>query len=216
MSHNKISPLKGIAIVLLTIAMPFTFLASCMKEKKEVIEIGFNPETSYTTKTTNFTNQMSDSGIVKAKMTSALRLIFNKASDPFWVFPEGAYVEQYDTLFNVIATIKADTAYRYVRRNIWELKGNVDITTSKGEHIQTEQIFWDQNKATIYSDCHTISTGDDGKRVEGTGFTSDQQMNDINIFNSKGGMPFEENQRKTNDTIPANNDNIEVTPLHPN
>ena len=197
MNHVKISPLRGIAIVFLTIAMFLIFLSSCMKEKKEFVEITFNPETSYTSKTTDFTTSMSDSGIVKAKMTSALRLMYGKAADQYWIFPEGVYVEQYDSLFNIVATIKADTAYRYVRRNIWELKGNVDITNSQGERVQSSQIFWDQNKETIYSNSRTTKTSDDGNMTTGTGFSSDQQMRTIEIFNSSGQAPFEENQRKT-------------------
>ena len=53
------------------------------------------------------------------------------------VFPRGIYVEKFDTLFQTEASIKADTAYYYDKKGLWELIGNVEVESLQGE------AFWD-------------------------------------------------------------------------
>ena len=189
-------------IVLVTIAMPLTFLASCMREKKDIVEYAFDPQTSYTLKETGVVRYVSDtSGITLYKVLADTWLMFGKAPEPYWFFPDGVYFEKFDSTYNMAANIIADTAYYYERRRLWELKGNVEALTAKGEHIRTSLLFFDQNKKTIHSDSYTTLTNPDGFVRSGTGFTSDQEMHQITIFNSSG--PFLiENTRKTGDPIP--------------
>lgn len=55
-------------------------------------------------------------------------------------------MEQFDSIFNVEASIKADTAYYYDKERLWKLIGNVDIQNRKGERFNTELLYW--NEAT--------------------------------------------------------------------
>ena len=98
--------------------MLLLFTASCNGDNKEVVVVAFDPETTYTLRTTDYTTQFSDSGITRYRATAKEFLKFDKAKEPFSYFPEGIYVEKFDTLFNIEASLKADTAYnsdKYIR-----------------------------------------------------------------------------------------------------
>ena len=201
MSRIEIKPLRGVAIVLLAIVMPLSFLVSCGREKKDLIEVIFDNETSYTIKETNVETLISDSGITRTRATAETWLMFGKASEPYWHFPDGAYLERFDTMFNVEASVKADTAYFYERRKLWELNGNVDISNLKGERFRTQQMFIDDNKGIIYSDSFIHITREDGEN-SGIGFISNKDMSDYKIFKAKASIPVNMEQRNSSDSIP--------------
>ena len=185
-NHVKITPLRSLAIVLLTIAMPLSFLVSCMREENDFIEYTFDPQTSSTIKETTFKTYIFDSGMAKCKATAKTLLIYDKAAEPYWFFPDGIHIEKLDSAFNVEASIKADTAYNYQRTKVWEAKGNVDITNLEGQRMQTSHIFWDQNKKSISSDSSFVMTRPDGKIIYGVGFTAKEDMTDTQIYKSSG------------------------------
>jgi len=171
---------------LLTVALPLSFLLpACSGEKKELVDLSFNAQTSYTMKETNVETYVSDSGITRYKVLTDTWLVFGRASEPYWYFPDGVYLEKFDTAFNTEASIKADTAYYYERRKLWQLDGNVDISNFKGERFQTQQMFWDQNKESIYSDSFISITKGESVNT-GVGFRSNQDMSVYEIFHSKG------------------------------
>jgi len=172
------------AIVTLTIAMPLLLFMSCMKKDTDMVEVVFDPQTSYTLKRTNIETLVSDSGITKCKVETATWLLFGKASEPYWFFPDGIYLEKYDTVFNVEASIIADSAYHYERRKIWELYGNVDITTMDGVRIQAPKFFWDQNKGIFHSDEFISITNKDGTINTAVGFISNEDMSERTLYNS--------------------------------
>jgi len=198
----QINPLRGMAIVIMTVAMPLSFLISCNRDKNETVDVAFDPQTSYTYKSTNSYSLVSDSGITRIKIITQTYLIFGKASEPYWYFPDGVYIEQFDTLLNVEASIQADTAYYFERKQLWEAKGNVDITNFEGKRFQTEHLFWDQQNKTVYSDSLINIT--EGDRVTtGIGFRSNQDLSEFLIFTPGGKIPVELQQRATdNDSIP--------------
>ena len=200
------------AIILLTIVMPFIFLLSCMSEKKDMIEIVFDPQTSYTLKETNAVGFISDSGRTKGKFEAPTWLIYNKAADPYWYFPDGVYGEQYDSVFNIEVSIKADTAYNYVQKNLWELKGNVDISNPKGERFQTSQLFFDRDKEKFYSDSFIRITKGESVTT-GIGFTSNQDLSIYDIYNSSADIPVDMKRNTANDSIPPDSLNNEIAPI---
>lgn len=201
--HVEINPLKGIAIAFITVAMSFPFFVSCDGKKNEIVELTFDPQTSYTLKRTNVETLISDSGITRYKMTADTWLIFGKASEPYWYFPNGVYLEKFDTAFHIEASIKADTAHYYQRRNLWQLDGNVDISNIEGKRFETSQLFWDRNQGIIYSDSFIKIT--DGEEVQtGIGFKSNQDLSEHRIFHTTADFSVEMRQATNkNDSIPA-------------
>lgn len=99
---------------------------------------------------------ISDSGITRYRMNADIWDVFSNAKDPFWHFPEGIYIEQFDSLFNTDASIKADTAYFYSDKELWHLIGNVFVTNHEGHKFETEELFWDRKEpANSMNSIHT-------------------------------------------------------------
>ena len=128
---------------------------------------------------------ISDSGRISYKIDTDEWLIFDKRNPPYWAFEKGVYLEKYDRDMNVEATIKCDTAYYYSSIKLWKLAGNVDIRNLKNERFYTDLMYWDQDKAEIYSDAY-IKIEQKDQITEGVGFSSNQNMTHWEIKNTKG------------------------------
>lgn len=119
---------------------------------------------------------------------------------PIGISPEGIYVEKFDTLFQTEASIKADTAYYYDKKGLWELIGNVEVESLQGEHFETSQLFWDQKQEKVYSDKFMRIEQED-KIITGIGFESNQDMTQYKIFNSQGIFPVSDAPADTTRTV---------------
>ena len=182
---------QGITTIFVVVVMLLLFTASCNGDNKEVVVVAFDPETTYTLRTTDYTTQFSDSGITRYRAIAKEFLKFDKAKEPFSYFPEGIYVEKFDTLFNIEASLKADTAYNYEKKGLWKLIGNVRVENLEGKKFETSLLFWDQKEEKVYSDKY-IRIQEDDKFITGIGFESNQNMTQYKIFNSQGVFPVSE------------------------
>ena len=182
---------QGITTIFVVVVMLLLFTASCNGDNKEVVVVAFDPETTYTLRTTDYTTQFSDSGITRYRAIAKEFLKFDKAKEPFSYFPEGIYVEKFDTLFNIEASLKADTAYNYEKKGLWKLIGNVRVENLEGKKFETSLLFWDQKEEKVYSDKY-IRIQEDDKIITGIGFESNQNRTQYKIFNSQGVFPVSE------------------------
>ena len=175
-------------------AVMFILLPSC--GKKESLADAINENDSLPDmRTTGVTTYISDSGMIRYKVITAEWLIFSQVDSPYWAFKKGIYLEKFDTLFRIDASIKADTAFYYEPQKLWELRGNVHIRSQRGDKFDTQIMFWDQGKEKIYSD-QFIRIEQPDKVLTGYGFESNQQMTEYQIFNNTGIFTVE-------DTAPA-------------
>jgi LPS export ABC transporter protein LptC len=193
----KTHRLQGITTIIWIVVMLLLCNTSCNKEKKEVVDVSFDPETTYTLRTTDVSTLISDSGITRYRLNAKEWLVFGKAKDPYWYFPKGIYVEKFDTLFQSEASIQADTAYNYEKKSLWKLVGNVKIESLEGTRFETSLLYWDQKEEKIYSDKY-IRIEEEDKVITGIGFESNQDMSQYKIFDSQGVFPVSES---ANDTI---------------
>ncbi|HUI33869.1 MAG TPA: LPS export ABC transporter periplasmic protein LptC [Dysgonamonadaceae bacterium] len=196
--------LDNITIVLIAVVMLFLYTACSNTE--DLIDINYDPETTPSMNTDSVTMLVSDSGITRYKIVTDNWQIFDKAAEPYWYFPEGIYIEQFDSIFQVEAKILADTAWRYTEKNLWRVKGNVDIRNRKGEMFLSDELFWNQQSHKIYSDKYIeIIRGE--TELKGYGFESNQEMTEYRIFRPHDGkIPFREEDEESmevleNDTI---------------
>lgn len=166
-------------------------LLSCKPEVKEVVEVSSDPEKSYTMKATQVNTLISDSGITRYRVKAKEWLVFGNAKEPYSYFPEGIYVEKFDTTFHTEASIKADTAYYFDKKGLWRLIGNVEVESLQGERFNTSELFWDQKAEKVYSDKY-IRIQQKEQIITGIGFESNQNMTRYRIFNSQGEFPVEE------------------------
>ena len=117
--------------------------------------------------------------------------MFEKRNPPYWAFEKGIYLEKYDDSLRVETTLRSDTAYYYDKQGLWQLFGNVRITTAKGERIFTHKLFWSSDSGRIYSDSY-IKIEQRDQVTEGIGFSSNQNMTVWEILNTTGIYPIEE------------------------
>ncbi len=170
----------------------FLFIVSCRKKDENLVNLKFDPETMPSMVTDNVSTLISDSGRTRYKIVADVWEIYDKAKEPFWYFPEGFYLERYDDNFNIEATIVGDTVWRYNSKNLWRARGNVEIKNKEGHEFKSDELFWDQTTAKVYSDKRIeIKRGE--LELKGYGFESNFEMTNYRILRPHDGkLPFEE------------------------
>jgi LPS export ABC transporter protein LptC len=198
---------NSITIVLVAIVVLF-FYTACGSTDTETVNIKFDPETTPSMITDSVTTLISDSGITRYKLVADNWQVFDKAKDPYWYFPEGIYLERFDSLFEVEAKILADSAWNYTDKRLWRLKGNVDIRNMQGEMFLSDELFWDQKEQRVYSDKYIqIKRGD--TELKGYGFESNQEMTEYRVFRPHDGkIPFKEEVDQELETVEPDSINI--------
>ena len=120
------------------------FFAACRQER-DFIGFEFDPESVPSMITTQVETLISDSGITRFRLIADVWKVFDRASEPFWLFPEGFHVEQFDSLFNVEAIVVADSAWHYSTKRVWRLRNNVHLSTIEGDQLWSRELYWNQN-----------------------------------------------------------------------
>ena len=204
----------GITTTFAVVVMLLLCMASCGKENKEVVEVTFDPENTYTLRTTDVSSLISDSGITRYRMNAKEWLVFGKDREPYSYFPQGVYVEKFDSLFNVEASVKADTAYYWDKKGLYKLIGHVSILSQEGKKLDTSILYFDQKEDQIYTDEYfELEEGD--KIITGIGFKSNQNMTKYKIFNSQGTFPVSDTARDTSRVNTATGDSVAVNIAKP-
>ena len=197
---------KG-AVILLLISCIITI--SCSKNKNNMPLVPVDVHTIPMVHTTDVSTLVSDSGITPLRMKAKVWDIYSDAAnrvDSFWHFPMGIFVEQFDSLFHVIGSIVADTAYFYERTKLWRAAGNVIAKNSEGTTFETSELFWDQNVPAnsmyaFYSHKQVKITYPEGSIQNAiNGFRANQSLNPIFLFSVEGPIYIKE----STDTVSQN------------
>lgn len=177
-------------------------VASCGEEKHPLLPGTLDPERFPTMRTTDVSTLISDSGIVRYKITAPLWLMFEEARRPQWRFPKGLHLEKYDNFFRRDATVDCDSATFFKEEQLWRLDGYVRIANIANEKFLTRQLFWDQRHHKIYSDSF-IHIEKSDRIIEGYGFESDERMTNYRVRNVSGIFPIEDFKagEQDNDTV---------------
>lgn len=131
---------------------------------------------------------ISDSGITRYQLQAPEWLMYDDADEPYWLFPKGLQLNQFDDNMQVVATMVADTARYYSRMKLWKLDSNVRMRRINGEKFRTQQLFWNQQAHKVYSDSF-IHIERPERILEGYGFVSNEQMTDYTIRRPTGIFP---------------------------
>lgn len=166
-------------------------LCACREDKKEFVDLKYDPETFATMTTTDVSTLISDSGLVRYRIDSPLWLVFDEAREPNWKFPDGLHLEKYDNMMRREATVDCDSALFLKNKQLWRLDGYVDIKNTAGEKFLTNQLFWDQRHEKVYSDSFIhIERAD--RIIEGYGFESNDRMTQYRVLNVSGIFPADQ------------------------
>ncbi len=159
-----------------------SFLISCGNNKKEYVNAPFDKEAMPSSRDDSVTMLISDSGLIRYKLITKTWKIFENSKDPHWFFPNGIYVEQFDTTFQKQTNFKADTAWNFTQRKLWRFKGNVFVENIQNETFSTDELFWDERQQKIYSDKYIEIKKPDKLMLKGVGFESNINMTQYRIF----------------------------------
>ena len=181
----------SITIVLGTIVMLLLF-PSCGGKKKITGDAITERDSMAVMQTSGVTTLISDSGVTRYRVNTEEWTVYDRKKPSYWAFEKGVYLEQFDSIFNIEASIKADTAYYYDKQQLWKLIGNVDIQNRKGERFKTELLFWNQATKKVYSDKF-IRIEQPDRIITGHGFDSNQDMTVYVIQNIEGIFYVDEN-----------------------
>ena len=191
-NQNNQTYLKTINITAAFLAaVMFVLFPACSGKEKKLAEAIAENDTLPSMKSLGVTTLISDSGITRYKVVAEEWLIYDKKNPPYWAFEKGVYLEKFDTLFRVDASIKADTAYYHEKKKLWELKGHVQILSQRGDKFQTDLLFWDEKKEKVYSDKF-IQIEQEDKIIKGYGFESNQDLTEYEIKNTTGVFTVED------------------------
>ena len=189
----------------------FLFMISCGEGKNAISTVSLDTEILPTVHSEDVSSLISDSGVTRYRLLAKIWDIYSNDTAPYWFFPEGIYLEQFDSLFNVEGYIEADTAYYYEKKKLWHIIGNVHIQNLEGWKFNTEELFWDDNEPpnsinSIYTDkLVTIDKNDGEGLIVSNGIKSNQSMTNYRFYGNS--MEFNVNENATATATP--NDSIQ-------
>jgi LPS export ABC transporter protein LptC len=136
----------------------------------------------------------SERGYVQVRLTAPLLIKKAVENEPVIEFPEGFLVHFYDTAFRVKSIMSGDYGISYEKQNLMEARHNVMVENLETqEKLNTEQLFWDRNKETIYTNKFVrITRGEEV--ITADGLTSDQSFETMEFDNPRGLIEVEEEE----------------------
>lgn len=198
----------GITIAALAIVMLFLF-PSCSKKKQIITDAVTNRDSVPIMTTRDVSTYISDSGVVRYKIVTDEWKVFDRLDPSMWTFEEGIYLEKFNNDMEIEATIEADTAYYYDKKELWELRGNVHIENEQDEQFDTQLLFWNQQTKKVYSDQY-IRIRQQKRVITGVGFTSNQEFTNYTIKQTQGVFPIKEENRQAKDSVAVASDTLVI------
>lgn len=200
---------KYMSITVALAAVMLLLFSSCSGKKKELGAAITERDSLPVMDTRGVESLVSDSGVISYRLSAEEWLVYDKKTPSYWSFEKGVYVEKFDSLFQVEASIKADTAYYYDKQKLWKLIHNVHIQNQKGENFDTELLYWDQNKKRVYSD-KAVRVEQVDRIIYAEGFESNEQMTKYTFFKVNNTIFYVDEESTA--TVPADslqNDSVQ-------
>ncbi len=122
----------------------------------------------------------TENGRIKLKVIAPVTKYYQSKENPHTEFPEGITVYTFSDSMEIESELTSKYANYYEKKGLWEANNNVVAKNSKGETLNTEHLFWDQNKKIIYTDDMVKVTTADLTQY-GQGFMSDESFNNWEI-----------------------------------
>lgn len=110
---------------------------------------------------------------------------YDNVEEPYTEFPKGLVVDFYNEFEEKNSKLSANYAKRIDKTAIWEAKYDVVATSSDGSILNTELLYWDENKEIIYTD-QFVKVTEEESIIYGTGFESNQDFTNWKILNITG------------------------------
>jgi LPS export ABC transporter protein LptC len=118
---------------------------------------------------------------------------FQHAEEPYYEFPKGITVFNYDDSLKIESTITANYAIFYEKKELWIARYDVVAQNRIGQILNTEQLYWDQKSKKIYSEDMVKITSEDDI-IFGEGFDSDENFDNWVIRKISGSIYLDEEE----------------------
>lgn len=172
------------------LALALVAIVACgEKERSYVANVG-DGDTSPTMTTFEVETFISDSGYTRYHISTPEWRMYEEASEPFWKFPDGLELQQYDLELHPDATMVCDSAIYFSRKRLWRLDGHVMMVNTLRDTFLSQQLFWDQAKRQVFTDSfiHIVRTD---RIIEGYGFESNENMTAYTINRPTAILPVQ-------------------------
>jgi LPS export ABC transporter protein LptC len=188
--------ITGIAFRALVLLSAAGGLSSCEKNIGKIKKNLILTLPSITVK--DFNTVFTDSGKIQLIMTSPLMETYKNADVPYSEFRSGIKVIFYDGHPEPVGSVTSKYAKYTDNDKLWELKDSVVVINQTNDKLETEQLFWDQERDYIYTDRFVKMTNED-QTVLGTGFESDSKLTTRRIKNVSATIYLHEKQKVSSD-----------------
>jgi LPS export ABC transporter protein LptC len=183
---QRIRNLVGVIALAALLILP----VACQSDQPQYVRKFKNRATVPGMFTDSVTMLISDSGVIRYRVTSEVWKIYDKAPDPYWYYPRKVYFEKFNDSLRTESMVQSDTAKYFTNRKLWELRKNVKIINLRGDKFETSLLYWDQLSRRIYSDSF-IRIEQDGLVMKGYGFESNEQLTIYKILKPTGDLPVD-------------------------
>ena len=192
MSKNTyILCLKIASVVVLALFLS----VGCTNDKQQITDAVGDRAEAARLKAFEISTIISDSGITRYRMTAAEWFVFDKAAEPYWLFPKGLHFDRFDQNYNVDAQIDCKHAIYYDKIRLWVLKDSVCCTNIEGEKFETNILYWNELQERIYSDS-AITITKKNLIIKGIGFESNQTLTSYRTHQVTGILPVDEEEQE--------------------
>ena len=130
----------------------------------------------------NFETVYTDSGLINLAMSAPLLEKYENTDMPYSEFKSGIKVFFYDGHKDPVAWVSSKYAKYTDNKGLWELRDSVIAVNEKTFKIETELLFWDQQKDLFYTDRFVRITDEDQVTM-GTGFEYNRRLSKRRIKN---------------------------------
>ncbi len=137
----------------------------------------------------------SDSASVRVQLLAEELKQYNTVDEPYIEFPEGLHVYFYDDSMQIESEIRADYTIYYIEEKLWHARGNVIARNiQKGDRLNSEELYWDEEKEIIYSNTFTRIENEKGTFYGQNGFESNQSLTKWRLIGSRGVVNVQEDE----------------------
>ena len=123
----------------------------------------------------DFETVYTDSARKQLIMRSPLMERYTERKSPYSEFRYGVKVVFYDGQDDSVGTLSSKYARYAEDKKLWELRDSVIAVNRKNEVLETELLYWDQERERVYTDRFVRITSQD-QIVMGTGLESDPRF----------------------------------------
>lgn len=140
----------------------------------------------------DFITSYTDSAQLRLKMSAPIMEHYGKMEEPYSDFKGGLNVYFYDNpaTKDASGSLTSKFARYYESKKLWEVRDSVVAINDKGEILETELLFWDEDKEIIYTDKFVRIIQAD-QIIMGTGLESNIRFTKWIIKNVSGTIALE-------------------------